>query len=315
MKERKKDIELSIVIPVYNSEDCLDNLVLALEKALKKISYECILVNDGSKDRSWACILRLAATRKNFIGINLRKNSGQDNALMAGLNCINGKYTVIMDDDLQHNPQDIPRLLSKVKEGFDICYANFETKKQAWWKNFGSWLNGKAAEILINKPANIYLSPYKIIDSNVVREVVRYTGPFPYVDGLLFQYTSNITQIDAEHKKRFAGKSNYDIVRSIRVFKRLLVNFSTIPLRISSICGIFFALASIILALHFIFDRYICGKIDPPGWTSIVVLILFIGGMIMMSLGIMGEYLGRIYLNINAYPQYSIRDYINHHDS
>lgn len=312
---KKNRVELSIVVPVYNSEACLDNLIRKLDKALNKITYECILVNDGSKDRSWERIRSLASKKKNLVGINLRKNSGQDNALMAGLNCVRGKYTVIMDDDLQHDPQDIPRLLAEIKKGYDICYANFETKKQAWWKNLGSWFNGKVAEILIKKPSHIYLSPFKIIDSDVVREVVMYKGSSPYIDGILFQYTSNITQIDAVHRERFAGKSNYSLLRSIKVFKRLLINFSTIPLRISSFCGMIFALAAIALGLHFIFDRFALGKVDPPGWTSLVVLLLFLGGMIMMSLGIIGEYIGKVYLNINAYPQYSVKEYLNRHDS
>lgn len=302
---------LSIVVPVYNSADCLENLVRETSRALAKISYELILVNDASRDKSWEIIESLASSHREIVGINLRKNSGQDNAIMAGLHYVHGDYTVIMDDDLQHNPQDIPRLYEAVREGYDICFANFRSKKQALWKNAGSWLNGKAAEIVIRKPAEIYLSPFKIIDSHVIREVVRYTGPFPYIDGLLFQYTSNVTQIDCDHHDRFSGSSNYNFIRSIKVFMKLATSFSTVPLKVSSVCGTVLSLAGVLLGIKYIVEYFISPE-APQGWTTIVVLVLFIGGMIMTSLGIIGEYLGRAYLNINGYPQFNVRDIVDY---
>jgi polyisoprenyl-phosphate glycosyltransferase len=162
--------KISIVIPVYNSEECIEELVSEIDAALD--TYELILVNDCSSDSSWLRIEEAASGNEKITGINLRKNFGQDNALMAGLNHATGDYVVIMDDDLQHSPSDIPVLYEKIREGYDVVYANFAAKKQARWKNFGSWLNGKLAEIVIHKPAWIYLSPFKIIDKQVVDEIV-----------------------------------------------------------------------------------------------------------------------------------------------
>ena len=184
--------KISIVVPVYNSQECMEPLAQRIDECLRESDYELILVNDGSADHSWEEIKRVASQNKNIIGVNLRKNSGQDNAIMAGLKQVRGDYVIIMDDDLQHNPADIPNLVSECAKGFDVCFANFESKKQKWWKNFGSWFNGKAAEIVIGKPKRIYLSPFKAIGRDVIDEIIKYEGPYPYVDGLLFTVTRNV---------------------------------------------------------------------------------------------------------------------------
>lgn len=144
--------EISIVIPVYNSHECVEELSRQIADALQGIDYEQIMVNDCSRDTSWEEIQRVSTTNKNILGINLRKNGGQDSAILTGLHYANGKYIVIMDDDLQHSPYDIPKLYEEVKKGFDVVYANFEAKKQKIWKNIGSWFNGKISEIALDKP-------------------------------------------------------------------------------------------------------------------------------------------------------------------
>jgi len=299
--------KISIVIPVYNSAECVSELSEQIELSLKGITYEQIMVNDGSRDRSWAEIVKVSKKNKNVIGINLRKNFGQDNAIMAGLNNASGEYIVIMDDDLQHNPLDIIKLYKEIVKGYDVCYANFEKKNQALWKNFGSWLNGKFAEFLLNKPGDIYLSPFKIINMNVVKEIIKYNGPYPYVDGLIFQVTDNITQIDVEHHKRFKGTSNYNLIKSLKVFMKLAVNFSAKPLMMASFLGFSFSMVGFILGIYYILEYFFSQNI-VEGWTTLVVLFLFIGGLILLSLGIIGEYLGRTYLNINRLPQFIIKE-------
>lgn len=299
--------KLSIVVPVYNSEDCLVPLHQEIEIALEKYPHELILVNDGSRDNSWEKVKRISEANSNVIGINLRKNSGQDNAIMAGLSRATGDYIVIMDDDLQHSPFDIPRLYEEIERGYDICFANFLSKKQAWWKNFGSWLNGKLAEIIIDKPTEIYLSPFKIIRKEVIDEILGYHGPFPYIDGLLFQITDNISQINADHHERYKGQSNYNLFKSIKVFLKLATSFSVTPLRFASISGILTALAGGILGLYYIIEFFRLGN-SPEGWTTLTVLTLFLGGTILMCLGMIGEYLGRAYLNLNKKPQYIIKE-------
>lgn len=303
-------IEISIVIPVYNSEECVHELNNQIEESLKGVRHETILVNDGSNDQSWEKIKEVCCKHKNTIGINLRKNAGQDNAIMAGISNSRGKYVVIMDDDLQHSPWDIPRLYQEIRKGYDVCYANFLVKKQRWWKNLGSWLNGKIAEIVILKPRHIYLSPFKIIGRGVIDEVIQYKGTFPYLDGLIFQVTENVTQISIDHHDRFQGKSNYNLIRSILVFMKLVTGFSVQPLRLSSMVGFFVAIMGFIYGLYHILDYFITDH-RVEGWTTIIVLILFIGGLILMSLGLIGEYIGRSYLNLNNKPQYSIRDMVN----
>lgn len=227
------------------------------------------------------------------------------------------KWIVIMDDDLQHSPHDIPALYKKAEEGFDCVYADFPPKKQAAWKNFGSWFNGKCAEFLIAKPKGLYLSPFKIIKGDVIAEVIKSQSLFPYIDGLIFQVTQNITQIPIQHHKRAAGKSNYNLIKSIRVFAKLVFGFSVTPLRIASWIGTLCALAGFGLGIFYLVE-YFTGKADVTGWTTLVVLILFIGGLNLISLGIIGEYIGRSYLTVNKNPRFTISEIktnrTNHND-
>tara|TARA_R110002111_G_scaffold259645_1_gene329867 strand:- start:3599 stop:4516 length:918 start_codon:yes stop_codon:yes gene_type:complete len=299
-------IDISIVIPVFNSEDILKELSKQIDEALINISYELILINDCSKDNSWNVISTLQKTNKHIVGINLRKNSGQDNAIMAGLNYSLGNYVVIMDDDLQHSPIDIIPLVNQCKKGFDVCYANFNKKKQKWWKNIGSWINGKIAEILINKPSHIYLSPFQVINKEIVKEVIKYQGPYPYVQGLILRTTNNLTQINIKHHKRLSGKGNFNFIKSMIVFVKLMTSFSVIPLRIATVIGFItallgFAMIPYYLAMYFFNDEII------EGWTSLMIIILMLGGILLVSVGMLGEYIGRMFLDTNRKPQFVIK--------
>lgn len=299
--------ELSIVIPVYNSETCVKKITEQISDALKDIDYEQIMVNDCSRDKSWQKICEVIDDGFSVVGINLRKNSGQDNAIFAGIQYASGSYIVIMDDDLQHSPYDILKLYEEVKKGTDVCYADFPRKKQKIWKNLGSWVNGKSAEIVIDKPKNIYLSPFKIIKKEICDLMIENSNLFPYIDGLIFQITNNISQITVEHHKRDSGKSNYNLIKSIKVFNRLLFGFSIIPLKISSVLGFLSALSGFVLGIYYLVEHF-KGKSDVEGWTTIVLLILFIGGIILLSLGIIGEYLGRMFLTINNNKRFTISE-------
>ncbi|MBQ8679094.1 MAG: glycosyltransferase family 2 protein [Treponema sp.] len=306
---QEKQKEISIVIPVYNSHECVAELSRQIADALGSagISYEQIMVNDCSRDSSWDEIKKEAEKNPNLLGINLRKNGGQDSAILTGLNYASGKWIVIMDDDLQHSPYDIPKLYEEAKKGFDVVYANFETKKQKLWKNLGSWFNGKISEIALDKPKGIYLSPFKIVSGDVVKEMVKFDNLFPYIDGLIFQVTRNITQIDIEHHKRELGKSNYNLVKSIKVFLRMLFGFSTMPLNLASYTGFFSAAVGLVLAIVYAV-QYFTGKADVTGWTTIVVLLLILGGLILVSLGIIGKYLGQMYLTVNKQPKFIVKE-------
>jgi glycosyltransferase involved in cell wall biosynthesis len=307
---------VSVVVPVYNSEDCLGELVQRLTKEFTRngMSHEIILVNDGSRDRSWAKITELAARYDTICGINLRMNFGQDCALMAGLRATTGKTVVIMDDDLQHDPADVEKLVQMVEGGFDVSYARFPRKRQALWKNLGSWVNDKAANIVLKKPHDIYLSPYKAIAREVVEEILKYDGPYPYVDGLIFRVTNRIAQVDVEHHSRYAGRSNYNLARSIMVWLRLATSFSLAPLRLATYLGFVFASVGVVLALYYTLEKFLTPD-EPLGWASLVVSILVLGGVQLACLGLIGEYLGRVFIHLNRQPQYVVKDTVGNRNT
>lgn len=306
METKASSIKLSVVIPVYNSQDCLVPLIKELNEALIEFKdYELIFVNDCSKDNSWTILTEQANLNPHLICINFRKNFGQDNALLAGLRQVTGDYAVIMDDDLQHSPADIINLYHACENRYDVCYANFETKNQSWWKNLGSWLNGKLSEILLDKPKHIYLSPFKIICKDVVAEMVKFTGPFPYMDATILTITNNITQTPIKHNTRFAGSSNYNLVKSISVFVKHATSYSIYPLRLVTLVGFLSAGLSLLIGIFYL-CQYFFSDHKVEGWISLILLLIFFGGLIMISLGLIGEYIGRIFLSINNKPQYTI---------
>lgn len=307
---------VSVVVPVYNSENCLGELVRRLTDEFTRngMSHEMILVNDGSRDGSWAKITELAARYDTVRGINLRMNFGQDCALMAGLRSAAGKTVVIMDDDLQHDPADVEKLVQIVESGFDVGYARFPRKRQALWKNLGSWVNDKAANIVLRKPHDIYLSPYKAIAGEVVQEILKYDGPYPYVDGLIFRVTNRIAQIDVEHHSRYAGRSNYNIARSIMVWLRLATSFSLAPLRLATWLGLGFAGIGLLLALFYMIEKLLTPD-EPLGWASLIVSILVLGGVQLACLGLIGEYLGRVFIHLNRQPQFVVRDTVGNRNT
>lgn len=316
MRGREFQLDLSIVVPVYRSQDCLEALVAAIADALAPtgLDYEVVLVNDFSPDNSWAVIETICARKGNVVGVDLRKNFGQDNAIITGMRIARGRHIAVMDDDLQHHPADLPALLAKIEEGFDVVYAEFRVKKQKLWKNIGSWFNGRVAQWVINKPADVYLSPYKIIRADVAQLVCSYEGPDPYVDGLLFQVTARITQIPVDHHPRYAGRSSYTFWKSLRVWARLAVSFSAKPLRLVTWFGLLFAVVGLLLAIVVVVYRLSWPEHfsrETAGWASLMVALLVVGGIQMIFFGVLGEYTGRTFLNVNKKPQSAIRTTLN----
>lgn len=304
--------ELSIVIPVYRSADCLEALMNAISAALVGLDrgYEVIFVNDCSPDGSWAVIESLCHAHANVVGVDLRRNFGQDNAILTGLRLARGRYVAIMDDDLQHDPRHLPLLLSNMDDGVDVVYAAFHRKHQKLWKNLGSWANGKVAEWVLSKPKDIYLSPYKVIRSEVAKLVCNYRGAEPYIDGLILQVTSRITQVQTEHRLRFAGTSNYTFWKSVRLWGRVTFSFSVQPLRLVTLAGFIFSVLGLLLAMGVILYKVFFPEDFGPGalgWASLMVAILLIGGIQMVFFGILGEYAGRTYLRVNSQPQSAVR--------
>jgi undecaprenyl-phosphate 4-deoxy-4-formamido-L-arabinose transferase len=303
-------LALSLVIPVYGSEKVLPELVKRLQAALDPLpaiagSYEVIFVCDCSPDRSWHVISELACEYDWVRGIHLRMNAGQHNALMAGFARARGNIIVTMDDDLQHAPSDIALLLAELARGRDLVYARFGERKHAGWKILGSKLNDKVAGYLMNKPKGMYLSPFRAMKRAVCKDILRYTGPYVYVDGLLLSVTRNIGSVDVQHHDRFAGDSGYSLKKSISLWLKMATNFSIIPLRLTSLAGMFFAGFGFLLAILLIIQKFTLDKM-PIGWSSLIVTVLIMSGLQLLALGMVGEYLGRVLLTLNSIPQYVI---------
>ncbi|MET3928979.1 glycosyltransferase involved in cell wall biosynthesis [Lysobacter sp. OAE881] len=307
-------LELSVVIPVYGSASIIPALIEQLDSTLDchvgAGRYEVVLVHDCGPDNAWSVIESLSASRPWLRGVELRKNAGQHNAIMAGLHVSRGKFIVTMDDDLQHAPSDVPRVLGVLKNGTDLCYVQFESRQHALWKRFGSWFNDFVARRLLRKPKGLYLSPFRGMVRDVAREALRYEGPFVYLDGLLLQSTNNIETIVAKHHARSDGRSGYSLRKSISLWLQMATSFSIAPLRMVSFAGVIASALAFLLAGVVLYQ-----KLRTPdmavGWPSLIITLLFFGGLQLLALGAIGEYTGRILLNINRRPQYVIGKTVN----
>jgi undecaprenyl-phosphate 4-deoxy-4-formamido-L-arabinose transferase len=308
----EEPLALSIVVPVYRSADCLEALIAAISATLVPLGvpYEVVLVNDCSPDASWTVIEQLCRRHGNVVGVDLRRNFGQDSAILTGIRVTRGQYIAVMDDDLQHDPKDIPSLVAGLEAGFDVVYAQFRKRRQKAWKNLGSWFAGKVAEWVLNKPKDIYLSPYKVFRREVADLICNYHGAEPYIDGLLLQLTSRITQVPVEHRPRYSGKSTYTLWESIRIWMRIAFSFSVKPLRLVTVLGLAFSLLGVLVGIAVILYRLSSPESFPEstaGWASLIVAVLFLGGIQMIFFGILGEYAGRTYLRVNDQPQTAVR--------
>ena len=306
-------IELSVVIPVYGSARVLPELVARLEPVLRDLAqerFEVVFVHDCGPDDAWRVLRELGADRPWVRALDLRLNAGQHNAVMAGLRHASGRIIVTMDDDLQHDPADIPKLVAAIRAGADVCYASFRERQHRAWKVLGSGLNDIVARFLLRKPKGLYLSPFRAMVSGVRDEVVRYGGPQPYVDGLILTATRRIASVTVEHHARYAGESGYSLRKSISLWLKMATNFSIAPLRLASWVGMSFS------ALGFVFAAFLVGGVllggsAPTGWASLIVSVLILGGIQLLAIGAIGEYVGRIFLAINGRPQYVVAETLN----
>ena len=312
--------EISVVIPVYGSAGILPNLVARLEETLFPAfgdgGFEVILVHDAGPDDAWSVIVHQAQARPWLRGLDLRRNAGQHNAIMAGLGIARGRYIVTMDDDLQHDPADIPRIVAKLREGADLCYAQFPEKQHALWKRLGSRFNDMVAARLLKKPKGLYLSPFRGFVRELGEEARRYNGPFVYLDGLLIQSTSHkrIATVTAQHHARGDGQSGYSFSKSISLWLQMATSFSIVPLRFVSLAGILASCIAFLLAIIVLWQKLHSPQV-AVGWPSLIITILFMGGLQLLALGAIGEYTGRILLNINNRPQYIIGETANVDDA
>mgnify|MGYP002711118678 FL=1 len=304
-------MKLSICIPVYNGADTVGTLVEEIIKDYKNHDIEIVLVNDCSPKDNNAQVCIELAKKYNFVKfIDLRKNSGEHNAVMCALNYCTGDYAAIIDDDLQNPPLEILKLVDEAQKGYDVVFAKYHKKKHNIFRNFGSKINDIFATWLLEKPKNLYLCSFKLISRPVINEIIKYKGPFPYIDGLILRVTRNFSSVFVEHKSRENGKSNYTLGRLVHLWLSMFVNFSIKPMRLIMGLGFFTMIASLILGIYFVIDKILNPQISV-GWTSLATLILFFGGLQSLILGFIGEYIGKNYLDKNGTPQYTVKNEYN----
>lgn len=298
-------MELSIVIPVYNSEKELLRLIQEIRAYFPPEQAEIILINDSSTDGSEEICAQLAQTDKELIFLSLRKNFGEHNAVMCGLNFAKGLYVAIMDDDGQNPPSEVKKLLFKIRSGYDVVYSQYSDKQHHFLRNWGSRFSNFVANRLMSKPKDLYLSSFKIIHRDIVREIIKYKGPFPYIDGLILRCTQNLGKVNVEHKARLSGKSGYSLRKLLQVYMNMFLNFSLKPLRIFTFIGVLIFIAGLLVSAFFIYAKLT--SIEHPGWTSTVLFILLLSGFQIIFLGLIGEYLGKQYLDQNNTPQWVLK--------
>lgn len=301
--------KISIVIPCYNSDQTIKAVVdEIIEVVGSKIDYEIILVNDGSTEGLWEVIKELVNTYNPKVkGIRLSKNFGQHAALMAGYRESKGDIVIQMDDDGQSDPRGIFTLLDKMKEGYDVVFARYPNVKETLFRRAGSKFNRRMCISLLGMPKDIKPMSFTATRRYVVDELIRYERPYPYVGGLMFRSTSNICDVEIEHRERAIGQSNYNLIKLFKLWMNGFTAFSVKPLEAAAIMGAMIALAGFIFALVVII-RKIIGLDVLAGWSSMVSIMLIVGGLNMIMLGLVGEYIGRIYICLNNAPQYVIRD-------
>jgi glycosyltransferase involved in cell wall biosynthesis len=303
---------VSVVIPCYNSEASIEKVVEMTIVELRKIENcdcEFVLVNDCSRDHTYGAIQRLGEKYPFVKGVNLMRNFGQHNAIMAALHYTAGDYIVGMDDDFQTHPSQISILIRKIEEGYDLVYGQYGKKKGSFLKNLSSKFNKVTSRVLLGRPKDVVSSNFWVITRSVRDELVKYKNYNPYVDALFYRTTHNIADVPIEHFKREVGTSNYTFRKLVRLWLAYW-NYSVIPLRISSILGMLFAGGGFIAAIVTVIKKLLTPDM-PMGWASTICLMMVFFGIVLLVLGIIGEYLGKIILTLNSTPQYIVRETVN----
>lgn len=303
--------KISFIIPCYRSALTIGKVVEEVEKSMAKLSdrysYELILVNDYPEDDTFDVIRKLAEEKDYITGINLARNFGQHAALMAGFHYCDGDITVCLDDDGQTPADEVGKLLDKLEEGFDVVYAKYSHKQHSTFRNLGSRVNEVMTRVMLGKPKDLYISSYFAAKKFVVKEMIKYQNPYPYVIGLVLRTTKRIANVEVQHREREIGTSGYTLGKLFGLWFNGFTAFSIKPLRIATASGALCALAGFLYGIYTIIKKFI-NPIAPMGWSSTMAAIMFIGGTMMLMLGLIGEYIGRIYISLNNAPQYVVRE-------
>ena len=311
-------MKISFVIPCYRSENTIGTVVQEIRETVaahnaetaepaKTFDYEIVLVNDCSPDNVWQTIKQLAEQDCHIKGICLAKNFGQHCALMAGYAQTTGDYVISLDDDGQTPASETFKLVDKLEEGYDVVYGYYEHSAQHLFRRFGTWLNKKMAENIIGQPKTLRTTSFFIMRKFIVDEIVRYPHPFAYISGLVFRATKNLGNVAVGHRRRIEGESGYTLTGLIGLWINGFTAFSVKPLRAATFIGLLCALVGFAAGIFVVYKKLMFPEI-PVGYTSMLATLLFVGGMIMLLLGLIGEYVGRIYISINQSPQYVVRE-------
>ena len=305
---------ISFVIPCYRSSQTLPGVIQEIKdtmKTLKNYEYEIVLVNDSSPDDTFCVITGLCRENDNITGINLARNFGQHAALMAGFHYVKGDVVVCLDDDGQTPACEVGRLLAGIEEGADVVYAKYNHKHHSGFRNFGSHVNEVMTRIMLGKPKDLYVSSYFAAKRFVVDEMIRYEYAYPYVIGLVLRTTKNIVNVEIDHRDRQAGESGYTLKKLLGLWFNGFTAFSVKPLRVATVTGTICALCGFAYGIYTIIKKIF---IQPPdlviGFSALMSVIVFMGGMLMLMLGLVGEYMGRMYVSMNNSPQYVIREIV-----
>lgn len=313
MENVKKDKKISFVIPCYRSEHTLPGVITEIEEKMKTMGqypYDIFLINDCSPDNTLDVIRKLCREHDYIKGIDFARNFGQHSALMAGLRYSDGDYVVCLDDDGQTPADEVDKLLGKLEEGYDAVYAKYDHKRHSAFRNLGSKLNELMTRVMLDKPADLYVSSYFAVKRFVVEDMIRYENSYPYVIGLVLRSTGKIGNVEVNHREREVGTSGYTFKKLITLWLNGFTAFSVKPLRIATALGGISALAGFAYGIYTIVKRLVRPDV-PMGFSALMSAIVFFGGMIMLMLGLIGEYIGRIYISLNNSPQYVIREQIN----
>lgn len=304
---------ISYVIPCYKSEQTLGGVVEEIRTAMSKLTeyaYEIILVNDGSPDGTFSVIKKLCEEDSKIKGINFARNFGQHAALMAGFRHANGEIIVCLDDDGQTPADEVGKLLAGIENGADVVYAKYAHKQHSWFRNFGSHINELMTRVMLGKPKELYLSSYFAARRFVIEDVVRYENAYPYVIGLVLRTTKNIVNVEVTHREREIGTSGYTLGKLLNLWINGFTAFSVKPLRMATMVGACIAIFGFLYTIYTVIKKFVNPAV-PLGFSTLISAIMIIGGMLMLMLGMVGEYIGRIYVCMNRSPQYVIREIIN----
>ena len=299
---------ISIIIPVYNSENSIAKLVETLIRELENYKTEIVLINDGSIDNSEKICEDLGSRYSDeVVFCSLAKNVGEHNAVMAGLNECSGDFAIIMDDDFQNPISEVHKIIHEIQtKDVDVIYTYYEKKQHAFFRNVGSKFNDFVATKMLDKPKDLYLSSFKGVNRFLINEIIKYKQPFPYIDGLILRSTSKIEKIKVVHNKRNEGKSGYTLSKLVSLWSNMFINFSILPLRLSIIIGFISAIFGFIFAILSVIEKINNPNI-PSGYPSIIIFITIFSGILLISIGVTGEYIGRLFISHTNKPQYIIR--------